>query len=72
MRFWSILGALVVGYREAVGLLMGGGMALVFGLIFAATGTGALYARVPIFDELNYRHRRSGWQAADGPTEFLR
>ena len=42
MRFWSILGALVVGYREAVGLLMGGGMALVFGLIFAATGTGAL------------------------------
>jgi hypothetical protein len=42
MRFWSIPGVLVVGYREAIGLLVGGGMALVFGLIFAATGTGAL------------------------------
>ena len=42
MRFWSIPGALVVGYREAVGLLLGGVMAFVFGLIFAATGTGAL------------------------------
>lgn len=42
MRFWSIPGALVVGYREAVGLLLGGGMALVFGLSFAAAGAGAL------------------------------
>jgi hypothetical protein len=42
MRFWSIPGALVVGYREAIGLLIGGGMALLFGLIFAGTGTGAL------------------------------
>src|SRR5260221_5982487 len=42
MRFWSIPGALVVGYREAIGLLIGGGMALLFGLIFATTGTGAL------------------------------
>jgi Protein of unknown function (DUF3592) len=42
MRFWSIPGTLVAGYREAIGLLVGGGMALVFGLIFAITGTGAL------------------------------
>ena len=42
MRFWSIPGALVAGYREAIGLLIGGGMALLFGLIFATTGTGAL------------------------------
>jgi hypothetical protein len=42
MRFWSIPGALVVGYREAIGLLIGGGMALLFGLIFATSGTGAL------------------------------
>src|SRR5258708_19349961 len=42
MRFWSIPSALVVGYREAIGLLIGGGMALLFGLIFATTGTGAL------------------------------
>ena len=42
MRFWSIPGALVAGYREAIGLLIGGGMALVFGLIFAVTGTSGL------------------------------
>ena len=31
-----------MGYREAIGLLIGGGMSLVFGLIFATTGTAAL------------------------------
>jgi hypothetical protein len=42
MRIRSIASALVIGYREAVGLLIGGGMALLFGFIFAIGGAGAL------------------------------
>jgi hypothetical protein len=42
MRVWSILGVLVKGQREAVGLLVGGGMALLCGLIFAILGASSL------------------------------
>lgn len=40
MRVWS--GALNLGYREAIGLLIGGGMALVWGLILTTLGAGKL------------------------------
>jgi hypothetical protein len=42
MRIRSIPSALVIGYREAVALLIGGSMALLFGFIFAIGGGGAL------------------------------
>jgi hypothetical protein len=42
MRIRSLHNALLIGYREAVLLLIGGGMALLFGLIFTAGGSGAL------------------------------
>jgi len=38
----SVPALLVIGYREAVALLIGGGMALVFGLIFSIGGACAL------------------------------
>jgi hypothetical protein len=42
MRVSRIPSAPVIGYREAVELLIGGGMALLFGLIFAIGGANAL------------------------------
>jgi hypothetical protein len=42
MRVSWIPRAVVIGYREAVGLLIGGGMALLFGFYFAIGGAGAL------------------------------
>jgi len=42
MRIRSIPSLPVIGYREAVALLIGGGMALLFGFIFAIGGAGAL------------------------------
>jgi hypothetical protein len=42
MRIRSLHNAFVIGYREAILLLIGGGMALLFGLIFTAGGGGAL------------------------------
>jgi hypothetical protein len=42
MRVSWIPSAVVIGYREAVALLIGGGMALLFGLYFAIGGAGAL------------------------------
>jgi hypothetical protein len=42
MRVSWIPGAVVIGYREAVALLIGGGMALLFGFYFAFGGAGAL------------------------------
>jgi hypothetical protein len=42
MRVSWIPNAPVIGYREAVELLIGGGMALLFGLIFAGGGAGGL------------------------------
>jgi len=42
MRFRSIPSVLVIGYREAVALLIGGSMALLFGFVFAIGGAGAL------------------------------
>jgi len=42
MRIRSIASALPIGYREAVALLIGGGMALLFGFIFSIGGAGAL------------------------------
>ena len=42
MRVSWIPSALVIGYREAIALLIGGGMALLFGFVFAFGGCGAL------------------------------
>ena len=42
MRVSWIPSAVVIGYREAVALLIGGGMALLFGFFFAIGGAGAL------------------------------
>jgi hypothetical protein len=42
MRIRSISSLPVIGYREAVALLIGGSMALLFGFIFAIGGAGAL------------------------------
>jgi hypothetical protein len=42
MQVSWIPGAVVIGYREAVALLIGGGMALLFGFYFAIGGAGAL------------------------------
>jgi hypothetical protein len=42
MRVSWIPSAVVIGYREAVALLIGGGMALLFGFYFAIGGAGAL------------------------------
>jgi hypothetical protein len=42
MRVSWIPSALPIGYREAIALLIGGGMALLFGLIFAIGGAAAL------------------------------
>jgi hypothetical protein len=42
MRIRALHNALAIGYREAVLLLIGGGMALLFGLIFMAGGGRAL------------------------------
>jgi hypothetical protein len=42
MRVSWIPSALTIGYREAIPLLIGGGMALLFGLIFAIGGAVAL------------------------------
>ena len=42
MRVSRISSALIIGYREAVALLIGGSMALLFGFIFSIGGGGAL------------------------------
>src|ERR1700757_4774000 len=44
MRIRSIPSLQVIGYREAVLLLIGGSMALLFGFIFAIGGAGGLIA----------------------------
>jgi hypothetical protein len=49
MRIRSIPSLPVIGYREAVALLIGGSMALLFGIIFAIGGAGALMQEYQFF-----------------------
>jgi hypothetical protein len=49
MRIRSIPSLPVIGYREAVALLIGGGLSLLFGFVFAIGGAGALFQEYQFF-----------------------